>query len=94
MALELPKEFKNVPLGHLWEYLKIANELKELAETADEKKYWTGWHDCMANLLGDLTSRPVIKTEQELARLFEDFRMEDQLIQMEEDYREENGYGY
>lgn len=87
MGLKLPKRFTDVQLADLWEYVKIADELSELhAETVD-KLYWDGWHDCMASLFGDLTHQPTITRRTELARTFENFRMEDRLLRMEQELK-------
>lgn len=89
--IELPGTFTNVRLADLWQYLKICKELIELAKTEEEKKYFQGWHDCMSALLGDLTSRPTIKLEPNFAYKFEDFRMEDRLLEVEDENNDEMG---
>lgn len=91
MAIDLPRTFTNVRLDHLWVYLKICNELKELAETSDELVYFQGWHDCMSALLGDLTNKPTTKLRKDLAYKFEDFRMEDRLLAEEDEINDRDG---
>lgn len=84
----LPKEFTNIPLGTLWQYLKITDELIAVASEPGEIRYWVGWHDCMASLLSDLTHSTTVKTYPALAEKFVDFRMEDNIEMMAQDFDE------
>lgn len=80
-----------MPLAALWVYLKICDELKELARTAEERSYWEGWHDCMSSLLGDLTQKPTKKLDKSNADKFEDFRMEDRLAELADEINDRDG---
>lgn len=91
MAINLPKQFTNIPLSQLWEQLKVCNELKSLATSADEEAYWDGFYDAIVVLLGDLTHRPTVTRRKRLTELYQDFVMEDKLLLMEEELRDENG---
>lgn len=87
MGVKLPKKFIDVPLGDLWSYVRIGDELSELHSDFEDKAYWDGWHDCIAQLLGDLTHVPTITRRTELARTFVNFQMEEKLLQMEEEMK-------
>lgn len=89
--MKLPKEFTDISLATLWEFCEISKELTELAETAEERKYWVGWYDCMAHLFSDLTNRHTTKLDP-LWEKFENFRMEDRLLKLEREQQEERGY--
>jgi hypothetical protein len=88
MGLKLPRRFVDVELADLFEYTLIADELSELNADTEGKAYYDGMHDCMAMLFGDLTHQPTITRCTELARIFENFRMENRLLRMEQEINE------
>jgi hypothetical protein len=90
--IDLPKEFRDVPLSLLWTYARISKELMILAEhDPTEQGYWGGWYDSICSMISDLTHKTTLKIKDELAAKFEDFRMEDELRKLENELRDTNG---
>lgn len=89
--MKLPAEFTNIPLNLLWDQLKRAKELQVLADTADERGYWSGFYDALVILLGNLTQKDTIGMYPTNLAKYRDFEMEDRLLLAEQELREENG---
>lgn len=75
----------------LWSYARITKELMVLADDPNEQSYWAGWYDSICSLLGDLTHTTTLKIRKELADKFEDFRMEDEIMKIENELKDQNG---
>lgn len=88
MGLKLPKRFTDIALADLFEFTLIADELSELHTDIEDKAYFDGMHDMMAMLFGHLTGQPTITRRTELARTLENFRIENQLLRMEQEMNE------
>lgn len=104
MAISLPKEFKDVPLAHLWEMLKVCKELKELAASAEDKAWCDGFYNFGSILLGDLTNKHTrdVATDtgtgtsignQAMSDIYKDFIMENRLLALGDEIKENGGFG-